>query len=704
MTKTTLLATAAMLTLAGFSGAAQAADKPATPPTGQEAAQAPVPTGPTDPKSLERAPLDDAAQRGVLVFQPEFFAAQRPNTALDMVNRVPGFSINDGAGTRGFEGSVGNVLINGDRPASKNDTGSSVLGRTQAGQVERIELIRGGAPGVDMQGYGVVVNVILKKGVSHQSILTWSPIFFDGGHDVYGGSYQFTSTNGNRTWGIFLSDGTSTSDSNGAGRNVRHDGTGKLIRDESFLNDGYGGGRSIRGNYSGPLAGGKLEATARFGNHDWQEWQELRSPTAFRRSAYAEESHSGEVGLTYTRPLAPRWFLETRAIHSFENFDNVSISDETLNGVKSPQPRFAADGDDSESIFRALVRHDYSKALTVEAGGEVAYNMLDTKQAYSVGGVAVPLPSASVKVEELRGEAFTKATWRLSPKLTLEGGVRVEKSTIKQSGDASNKKSFFYPKPRFLATWTPAPGSQFRYRFERELGQLDFGDFAASADLNDGNVYGGNVDLEPEQRWISELTYERRFWGEGIVSIGYRHDKIIDVIDSLPLPGGLSATGNIGDGTLDQLSVNIVVPMDKLHIPGGRFTFRNDWNKTEVTDPTTQESRPISGVRASQANIGFSQDIHSWKTQWGINVLPRLGQKSFYPDQVSGWRGAGYYEAFIEYKPTTTISIRGQLNIWDDFEPYRTVYSDRAAGTVLFTEDRQIDPRTFWSFRVRKTF
>jgi hypothetical protein len=231
--------------------------------------------------------------------------------------------------------------------------------------------------------------------------------------------------------------------------------------------------------------------------------------------------------------------------------------------------------------------------------------MLEVEQAFTIGGTNIPLPSASVKVEETRGEAFGKATWRIHPDLTLEGGLRMEASTISQSGDANQEKSFFFAKPRFLATWTPMPNNQLRFRFERELGQLDFGDFAASADLNDGNVYGGNVDLEPEQRWISELTYERRFWGEGIVSIGYRHDKIIDVIDSLPLPGGLSATGNIGDGTLDQLSVNIVVPTDKLHIPGGRFTFRNDWNKTEVTDPTTTRaarSRACARARPTSAS------------------------------------------------------------------------------------------------------
>lgn len=698
MTKTMLLATAATLL---FAGAAHAGEADTT--TGQAAAQAPVPTGPTDPKS-SGAPLDDAAQRGVLVFQPEFFAAQRPNTALEMVQRVPGFSVNDGAGTRGFEGAVGNILINGDRPASKNDTGSNVLGRTQANRVERIELIRGGAPGVDMQGYSVVVNVILKKGASRQSIATWNASLFDGGTDVFGGSYQFTATNGARSWGITLSDGIGTSDSNGPGTNIRRDGTGKIIRDEKFLNDSWGGGRSIRGNYSGPLAGGKIEGTARYGVNDWNQWQTLTSATALRGSNYREDEKSGELGATYTRPLAPKWNLEARAIHSFENFEEASTSDETLAGVKSPQQLFEAEGDSSESIARALVRHDFSKALTIEAGGEVAYNMLDIKQAYSVGGTAVPLPSASVKVEEIRGEAFTKATWRVNPKLTVEGGLRVEKSTIKQSGDADHEKSFFYAKPRFLATWTPVANNQLRFRFERELGQLDFGDFAASSDLEDETVYGGNVDLKPEQRWITEVGYERRFWGEGIVAITYRHDEIIGVIDRLPLPGGLSATGNIGDATLDKLSVNIVVPTDKLGIPGGRFTFKNDWNETHVKDPTSGKDRPISGVRPTQANLGFQQDLPKYKTQWGINWLPLLGQGTYDVDQTNVWRGGNYYEGFVEYKPTPTLAIRAQLNLWDDFTIRRTVFANRTNRAVSFVEDREINPRTFMNIRVRKTF
>src|SRR5690606_35946833 len=75
---------------------------------------------------------------GVLVYPPEFVAAARPNTALDMVQRLPGFSIDQSNQVRGFSGAVGNVLIDGARPASKNEQLSDILGRIPAGQVERI--------------------------------------------------------------------------------------------------------------------------------------------------------------------------------------------------------------------------------------------------------------------------------------------------------------------------------------------------------------------------------------------------------------------------------------------------------------------------------------------------------------------------------------------------------------------------------------
>ena len=648
--------------------------------------------------------MPQTGDHGVLIYQPEFFTGYSPNTALDMVNRVPGFSVNDGDGARGFEGAVGNVLINGSRPASKNDTGSNVLGRTLAAQVERIELIRGGAPGIEMQGYAVVVNVILKNTASNEHIATFNAHLFEGGQDLFGGTYQYTRRSGDYSWGVTLGDGISQSDSNGSGPLRRVDGAGNLIRAEDYWNDGYGGGNSIRGNWSGPVLGGKLDLTARYGINDWHNINLQTAPNVLRDSRSDNDGSSGEVGIVFTRPLTARTKMETRLIHEFSDFDNVSVSNTRIDNVSDPEQRFTSNGNASETILRSLVRFERNASMDFEAGGEVAYNMLETDQAYSVGGTNIPLPSASVKVEETRGELFGKGTWRINPKWTLEGGLRLEHSTISQSGDADQEESFFFAKPRLLVTWNPYDKNQLRLRFERVVGQLNFEDFAASASLSEENVMGGNVNLSPEQRWVSEVTYEKRFWDEGVVSIGLRHDEIRDAIDLIPLDGGLAAVGNIGDATLDQLALNITLPLDKMGISGGQFGFRNTWNKTEVTDPTTGQKRPISGVRASQATLSFRQDIASWKLQWGGAWIPRLGQMNYQPDQTSGWTGSDYYELWAEYKPAPTLSIRAQVNIWDDFNIERTVYGDRVTRPVAFIENRFVDPRTFYQIRLRKTF
>ena len=91
--------------------------------------------------------------------------------------------------------------------------------------------------------------------------------------------------------------------------------------------------------------------------------------------------------------------------------------------------------------------------------------------ALTVNGTPITLPAADVRVEELRGEAFAQGTWRPSDKLSFEAGVRVERSTITESGDISLERSFTYPKPRLVATWSPTKTDQLRLRVEREVGQ-----------------------------------------------------------------------------------------------------------------------------------------------------------------------------------------------------------------------------------------
>ena len=65
-------------------------------------------------KTLRERGLQVESFKGVLLFEPAFFADARPDTALDMIARLPGFAFESGdSGTRGLAGTAGNVLIDG---------------------------------------------------------------------------------------------------------------------------------------------------------------------------------------------------------------------------------------------------------------------------------------------------------------------------------------------------------------------------------------------------------------------------------------------------------------------------------------------------------------------------------------------------------------------------------------------------------------
>jgi hypothetical protein len=98
----------------------EAAAVPTAPPP---AAEVVTPEGAAEPSDAIRpepvnVTTDAAAREGVTPYPAAFFNAYAPNTALDMINRLPGFQFDRGAGNdvRGLAGSAGNVLIDGAAP------------------------------------------------------------------------------------------------------------------------------------------------------------------------------------------------------------------------------------------------------------------------------------------------------------------------------------------------------------------------------------------------------------------------------------------------------------------------------------------------------------------------------------------------------------------------------------------------------------
>lgn len=79
----------------------------------------------------------------VTAYPNAFFARVQPYSAFDMLAVLPGYTFSESnAEVRGFAGAGGNVLIDGSRPASKQETLETILRRIPAGTVDHIEVIR----------------------------------------------------------------------------------------------------------------------------------------------------------------------------------------------------------------------------------------------------------------------------------------------------------------------------------------------------------------------------------------------------------------------------------------------------------------------------------------------------------------------------------------------------------------------------------
>jgi len=281
---------------------------------------------------------------------------------------------------------------------------------------------------------------------------------------------------------------------------------------------------------------------------------------------------------------------------------------------------FRQASDTRETIGRAVVKTTRSPKLSLEFGGENVLNTLENRLTFAANGVAIPIPGGNVQVEEKRYELFGKAVWRPLPHWTVEGGLRHEGSQISARGEVNLKKTLSFDKPRVAVTWAPNEATQVRVNFERSVGQLDFGDFTAGSSQNSGLVTAGNPDLSPEQAWVSEATLEQRFLKTGSISITLRHSALTDVIDRAPIftaTDAFDSPANIGDGTKDELALELTLPFERIGMKGAQLRGSSTWRRSEVTDPTTGAKREISGLRPLEWDAEFSWDLPQYKLNWG---------------------------------------------------------------------------------------
>jgi len=644
-------------------------------------------------------------QTGILVYQPAYFADARPSTANDMIGRLPGFSFDDGNSARGFAGTAGNVLIDGQRPTSKSDDLQSILSRIPASDVDRIEVIRGGATGIDMQGHTVVANVIRKKGSSTQFVADVSNNFWPDGHMVPNASLQYTHHDADSTYEASISQFGNFDDSVGRGfYNVTDTATG-TVQHSDARTKGSGFGWGLTGAASIPLWTGQFKANVTYQDSPFHSANFYTAPGNNRTILDDSGYQNGEIGLHWNGKLGSTE-LETLLLQRLRRSTDANTSD-----TPASLQRFDSKSKMGESIGRATLRYMPDSSLTFETGFEGAYNFLDGTSSYAVDGADVPLPSANAKVNEKRGEVFGQATWKFSPEWIAEVGARFEYSTISESGYTSQTRSLSYLKPRAVLTWSPSKNNQFRLRYERTVGQLDFSNFVASSNLAASGVNAGNPDLKPQQLVETEFSYEHHFWEKGALVVTLLHQDGKDVVDQIPVTGSsgtFDAPGNIGNGRNNQIDIETTLPLDKLGLTNGRLKTSSIWRDGVVRDPVTGMKRRVSGQRPQYITMTLTQDIESLKSTWSI-FFYNCWKESYYrlAEVNHPYVVPPYIELSWTYKPTPAWSLQASI-----MNPGRFSYDDtqymytgsRAGQSPSEIDELKIKSQARLYIEIRKTF
>ncbi len=637
-----------------------------------------------------------------------------------MVARIPGFSISYGDGRRGFGENAGNVLIDGDRPSTKSDDIGSILSRIPASQVAYIELSEQAGSSADARGQGQVVNVVRKVSNALTGQYAVNLELGEKRGATPFGDISATMRRGPTTYELSasyyaqLNHNTATEiERNGQAMQVgRRVEVGRNIYSEASLS----GAIKTKIDVATINLNAKLDGQRYKGNLSTElltgSGISIGSETLIQRSPKSDITF--EVGGDIAFPLTGKLGTKIVGLYRTEksnsdgsiNTQRVGRQPERFDTIDSSAP--------SETILR--IQNDWSAVNdhAIQFGGEVAINRLAARfsAASTNGGAITQLPASNVVVSERRFEPFVSDVWTISKKWTLEAGVIAEVSQLRLTGDSAAQRRFVFAKPRLIATWAAGPRTNFEFRAERQVAQLDFGEFATSVDLGAGaQVSAGNADLVPEKTITMSAQLRRKFFERGSIQLTGRYVSVTDTQDLVPvivrdgngaITSRFDGAGNIGDSSRWGGRMEITLPLDwmtkPLGISGLELKYTGNYNSSRVTDPVTGRFRRRSYDALWDQSFNLKQDLPKAGIAWGVNVYVQTPNNAYFIDQtLTNAQGADVF-GYVEYKKWSGGTLRFQVANATGIvvTRSRTFYRDtRATGDVIrsFARDRRRDTR-----------
>lgn len=672
-----------------------------------------------------------------VIYEADYFAEFYPVSANDMLNRIPGIglALRGGGGGRGLGSGAGEVLINGQRMSGKANGGRSQLSRIAADQVDYIEIIRGTAEGLSVRGGGQIVNVVLMDSgsLSSTTLQLQTDRTQDGTVDP-GGQFAHSGQAGDLSYLLSVEADPRYRFERGREYSYNPDGELQEIWRQTRETD------ETQYQVSGSLGYAFERSSLQF-NALYETQGDV--PSTLNRTIDLLASNSQRREQEVRRNVRDNWEVGGDFEHGFQtgaifrflfivNDRHTENEQRRFNVIdnESRINRFLLDQDrNRERIGRSSLTWSLGRGQGLEVGVEAAQTILDSSLLLGLPGTGTPsdqvgglvvqnVANAESTVQEMRYEPFAVHNWQLNTRMSLESALVYETSTISQTGDVSNSRSFGFVKPRLDYRFDITPSLQLRAGVRKDVEQLSFSDFSATIDAGDeeANTFAGNPEIRQEQSWRYELNLEMRLPNDtGVVNsqFWYRDlEDVIGLVDVSPSPDNLaSARGNIGDGKRYGVNLDVSTKLDTLGLRNALLNTGVRLRDSEVLDPFLGFTRREEGNGRWSLEMNYRHDVTDLGLTYGVN----------YSNDSNGGTGRTRYDifdteerieqpymwAYVEKVAfgNTTFRLEGHNLTEKEFCRVRTRYvGATAAGIVEEVEDFCNGGGMELAFKIRSTF
>lgn len=544
------------------------------------------------------------ASAEIETYPPSYFDQFQPNTALDMVVRIPGFTLRGDGGERGFGEANTNFLINGRRPSTKSQSANDLLSRIPSGTVVRIEVLDGAS--LDIPGLsGQVVNIIAKA-VELSGNWRYAMRFEEGTEpQLLEGEITLSGKRGDLAFSIGLESShfTFTEDSNEDF--IAPDGSLLEDRTEDIYLRNLEPGASLNltwtpsgGALSGHVANLNASISEENNNNGVRETFLALVPSRTSGESFADtgtDELGYEIGGDYAFPLSLAGLdgtLKLIGLTRSEDEDRETVFVNAFDGQTPTRAVFGRDQKERETIGRAEYGFKAGSDHDVQISAEYAFNSLDATTRFEDNFTALVLDN--VRVEEDRFNGRITDSWEIGPDLSLQSSLGAEYSTLQVVNPLSDARNFLRPKGFAALSYQISDRYAVRPRVERSVGQLDFGTFVSTRNLIDNLVTSGNGEIKPSQSWELSVEFERLDESLLSGSITPFYERIEDPIDRILFPDGTEGPGNLKSATRYGVDANATLLFDTLGIGGLRLEMQGGVGESRIDDPLTGERRQIN--------------------------------------------------------------------------------------------------------------